>query len=253
MQEDFTQRQILEEYKKIVDSSYIVTETDLRGVITYVNETFVRISGYSQEELLGKSHNIVRDPSVPKETFKEMWQTIKSKKRWSGILPNRAKNGKRYIVDATIAPILDPDGTIIKYIAFRTDITQLLAQKQQELSSSIQKALLINQEDLLATIPLPSAIVDEASALLHVNKAFKQFFEQKMGKEDLLENYFVEKEGYISKDLIVDWKSCEFDACSMFNNKVLIELHGYKQEFLLHTKKLEENKFIVSLSPLAFE
>jgi len=251
VKEDFTQRQILEEYKKIVDSSYIVTETDLRGVITYVNETFVRISGYSREELLGKPHNIVRDPNVPKETFKEMWQTIKSKKRWKGILPNRAKNGKRYIVDVTIAPILDHDGAIIKYIAFRTDITQLLAQKQQELSLSVQKALLINQEDLLATIPLPSAIVNEDSTLLYVNKTFKQFFEQKMSQDDCLENYFIDKEGYISQGQIIDWKSCELDICSIFNKKVLIKVHGHEQEFLLHTKMLEEEKFIVSLSPLA--
>ena len=201
---------------------------------------------------MGKHHNIVRDPSVPKETFKEMWQTIKEKKRWNGILPNRAKSGQQYIVDATIAPILDQNGDVIKYIAFRTDITQLLAQKKQELSSSIQKALLINQEDLLATIPLPSAIVDKDSVIVYVNRAFEQFFEQKMQTEQKLEDYFVEEEGYIYKGLAVDWKSCELDACSMLNNKVLIELYGYQQEFLLHTKKLEENKFIVSFSPLTF-
>lgn len=81
MEISYTQNQVLNEYKKIVDSIYIVSETDPKGIITYVNDTFCKISGYSREELLGKPHNIIRDPSVPKETFKEMWDTIKSKKQ----------------------------------------------------------------------------------------------------------------------------------------------------------------------------
>ncbi len=116
---------ILHEYKDAVDESAIVTKTDSKGIITYVNDQFVNISGYSKDELLGNPHSMVRHPDMPASAFKDMWHTIKDlKKPWRGQVKNKRKDGSHYWVQAFIKPILDIDRNIIEYIAMRVDITE---------------------------------------------------------------------------------------------------------------------------------
>lgn len=122
---------LLAEYKKAVDLSNIVSKTNPKGVITYVNDKFCEISGYTRDELIGKPHNIIRHPDMPREAFKELWDTIKAKKSWNGVVTNMKKDGSQYIVDTTVIPILDVDGDVLEYIAIRHDITELEETKQQ--------------------------------------------------------------------------------------------------------------------------
>ncbi len=122
---------LLRQYEDITNKSSIVSKTDPKGVITYVNDKFCEISGYTKEELLGKPHNIVRHPDMPKSAFKDMWDTIKSKRIWSGIVKNRTKRGNSYYVKATISPILDGDGNIKEYIAVRHDVGEIISEKKQ--------------------------------------------------------------------------------------------------------------------------
>lgn len=117
---------LLEQYKDVVDRSSIVSKTDIRGRITYVNNKFCSISGYTREELLGKPHNIVRHPEMLKSTFKVLWETIQAKKPWEGIVKNRKKDGSSYTVEVVINPILDAEGNIVEYMALRNDITELI-------------------------------------------------------------------------------------------------------------------------------
>ena len=119
-------QKLLEDYKKAIDNSTIVSKTDKRGVITYVNQAFCDISGYSIDELIGKPHNIVRDPGLSKEAFRELWSTIKSGKTWTGQIPNLAKNRSTYWVDASISPIYDNEDNLVEYIAIRHDITEII-------------------------------------------------------------------------------------------------------------------------------
>jgi PAS domain S-box-containing protein len=121
---------LLNQYKEAIDRSSIVSKTDLNGRITYVNEAFCKISGYTQEELLGKSHNIVRHPDMPSSAFQAMWQSIQAKKPWDGVIKNRKKNGDAYYVQSYIHPILDEEGETAEYIAIRKDITELESYKQ---------------------------------------------------------------------------------------------------------------------------
>ena len=117
---------LLEEYKEVVDEFSIVSKTDKKGKITYANKAFCELSGYSQIELLGKNHNIVRHPDMPAAAFKDMWHTIKDlKQSWRGKVKNRKKHGAYYWVDALVKPILDVDGGIVEYIALRNDITEI--------------------------------------------------------------------------------------------------------------------------------
>jgi len=119
-------QKLLEDYKKAIDNSTIVSKTDKRGIITYANKAFCEISGYTSEELIGKPHNIVRDPSVPKEAFKELWNTIQDGKTWSGQIPNLAKDKSVYWVKASISPIFDDEDNLVEYIAIRHDITEII-------------------------------------------------------------------------------------------------------------------------------
>ena len=83
----------------------MVTKTNTKGIITFANKDFVEVSGFSEEELLGKNHNLIRHPDMPPIAFEIMWKTLKSGLPWRGIVKNRCKNGDHYWVDARIVPI----------------------------------------------------------------------------------------------------------------------------------------------------
>ena len=135
----------LEEYKLIIDKMVIVSKTDAMGVITYVNDHFINLSGYSEEELVGHSHNIIRHPDTPVAVFKEMWDTIIKNKVWQGTLKNRAKDGSTYYVKASIVPLLDEEQNILEYIGLREDITDIMEaniriEKEKRKAQEAEKA-----------------------------------------------------------------------------------------------------------------
>ncbi|RXJ83179.1 bifunctional diguanylate cyclase/phosphodiesterase [Arcobacter cloacae] len=121
---------LLEEYKKALDESSIVSKADLNGVITYVNDKFCEISGYTKEELIGRNHNIIRHPDTKKDFFTQLWNTINQKKTFKGIIKNKKKSGQAYYVDSTIIPILDKNNNIVEYIAIRNDISALFEKDE---------------------------------------------------------------------------------------------------------------------------
>lgn len=101
------------------DNEYIISETDSKGIITYASESFIRISGYSKDELLGKPHNIVRHPDMPRAAFKMVWDDIQTKGYWRGIVKNMTKSGDYYWVESTILRNVLNDGSIT-YFSIRT-------------------------------------------------------------------------------------------------------------------------------------
>jgi len=96
----------------------LISKTDTKGVITYCNDAFVAISGYSRAELIGKNHNIVRHPDMPPQAFKWLWDTLKAERPWRGMVKNLCKNGDHYWVRATVVPIIE-SGKIIGYVSVR--------------------------------------------------------------------------------------------------------------------------------------
>ena len=101
------------------EDTCIVSRTDIKGRITFINDDFVRISGYSEDELIGSPHNIVRHPDMPPEAYADLWNTLKEEKPWIGLVKNRCKNGDYYWVEAHASPIREGDH-VIGYMSVRT-------------------------------------------------------------------------------------------------------------------------------------
>lgn len=157
---DITQRKISEDifhvttnelinFKRAVDEHCLVSITDVNGKILYVNSRLCQISEYTEQDLIGKSHSVVNSYYHPKEFWKEMWDTIKGKNIWRGVIRNKTKTGKFYWVNATIFPLLDQNDKPYRFVAIRTDITNLKKseEKQKELNTSVN---LINEKLLSA-------------------------------------------------------------------------------------------------------
>jgi len=189
---------LLKQYKQAINSSLIVTITDLKGTIKYVNDNFCKISGYTREELLNKSHNIVRDPQNDSKIFREMWKTLLQKKVWQGVFPNLHKDGSRYYLSTTIVPLLNIDGNIVEFIALRENITQII-KYQKEINTEKQRfsKILDNQESIIV-------VLNEDEGVIEVNQKFYETFHFKT-LEEFKEKYFCicelfkEKEGFLKK------------------------------------------------------
>jgi aerotaxis receptor len=101
----------------------IVSKTDTKGRLTYVNPTFIDISGFTEQELIGKAHNIVRHPDMPAEAFADLWHTLKAGRSWRGMVKNRCKNGDHYWVEANVNPV-SSNGEITGYVSMRSRPTR---------------------------------------------------------------------------------------------------------------------------------
>ncbi len=108
---------------EVPENELIISRTDLKGIITYVNDTFAEISGYAPSELIGQPHSIVRHPDMPKSTFKEVWQSLEVGKSWSGFIKNIRKDRGYYWVEADISGIYK-DGKLVAYKSVRAPMRE---------------------------------------------------------------------------------------------------------------------------------
>lgn len=115
---------------EVPEDEFIISRTDLKGVITYVNEAFSDISGYKPEELVGQPHNVVRHYDMPKSVFKDLWETISQEKTWKGIVKNRRKSGGYYWVSAEVSGVYK-DGELKEYKSIRHPVSLEMKMKMQ--------------------------------------------------------------------------------------------------------------------------
>ncbi len=161
--------QQLKSYKEAMDVNSIVTISDIHGKIKYANDKFYEVTGFTKSEVIGKHHNIVRHPDEPKEVFEDMWSTILSGYIWHGKLKNLTKDGRTYIVQSAIVPVMDDKGEIQEFIATRYEITDIINKQEKIEKLLITDTLtgLYNRFHLNETI---SSAEDNASiALIDIN------------------------------------------------------------------------------------
>ncbi|MCD4758244.1 MAG: PAS domain S-box protein [Arcobacteraceae bacterium] len=187
---------LIEQLQEAIDQTTLVSKTDTKGNITYVNEAFVKISGFTKDELIGQPHKIVRDPSTSREVFRDMWKTIFAKKPWKGTITNRTKDGEQYTVDATIIPILNVSNKIVEFVAIRHDISELEKYKEI-LKDQLEDTSKSLKENINYTAQYEEAInnstavlkTDTNNTIIYVNEKFSRL------------------SGYSSKELI--GKNCK--------------------------------------------
>ncbi|MBU1658732.1 PAS domain S-box protein [bacterium] len=137
-------RRLLNSFDKYI----IASKTDINGKIIYVSKAYENISGYSREELIGHTQNITRHPDMPKETFRNLWQTIKSGKTWSGNIKNKTKDGGYFWINVIVSPDVDSKGEIVGYNAISENVTAAVAYKElsQTLENRVEEEIKKNNE-----------------------------------------------------------------------------------------------------------
>ncbi|WP_259015400.1 PAS domain S-box protein [Emticicia fluvialis] len=168
----------LSDYKYALDQAAIVAITDQKGRITYVNDNFCKISGYSESELIGKDHRIINSGYHSKEFIRELWTTIANGKVWKGEIKNKAKNGSYYWVDTTIIPFLNTEGKPTQYLSIRFDLTE---RKQTEQAVRERKRFLRNITD---NVPAMIAYWTTDFKCLFANNAYRTWFDKTIEEMD---------------------------------------------------------------------
>ena len=148
------------------ENELIISKTDARGKITYGNEIFIELSGYTEKELLNAPHNIIRHPEMPKVIFKLLWDTVKTGKEIHAYVKNLSKDGSYYWVFANITPSYDSSGNIIGYYSVRRKpsiraINDVIIPLYQELLNAERIGGVNNSQKLLSTILLKKGLAYE--------------------------------------------------------------------------------------------
>ncbi|WP_069637783.1 PAS domain-containing sensor histidine kinase [Campylobacter pinnipediorum] len=165
-----------EQYQYAIEASNIVSKTDINGIITFVNDEFCEMSGYTKQELIGKNHNIVRHPDVSQYVFKNLWDTILSKKVYKGITKNLTKDKKTIYLHTTISPILNSKGDIEEFVAIRHDTTKLIELNEQ----------LISQEQELKKLneSLETIVQEKTMELRVLNENLQDIIKSEVAKNE---------------------------------------------------------------------
>ncbi len=234
-------KNLIENFDKYV----IASRTDTKGIITYASKEFCKISGYKESELIGKPHNIVRHPDMPKEAFKELWESIKAGDTWIGEVKNLKKDGGVYWVKATISPSYDLEtGELLGYNAIREDITHQkevlsLSKKINDLLNNAGEGFLSFDSNLI----IENTLSKESLKLLGDEIAGKNIgkilYADDSKKRELFENIIgniISAGDDLSKEMILSLLENELS----FNDKI----------FNLEYKILDSDRFMLVIKDI---
>ncbi|QRM18724.1 PAS domain S-box protein [Dechloromonas sp. TW-R-39-2] len=184
----------------ITDQHRIVSKTDLKGRITYINKDFVEISGFSEQELIGQAHNIVRHPDMPEAAFADLWRDLKAGRPWIGLVKNRCKNGDHYWVEAHVSPVLE-DGQVTGYLSVRRRASQAAIEASHQAYQALREGrmpgktiahgklastgLLATWKDRLSHMPISLRFLLPSIAALLLVMAATTFFVGQQIKQQL--------------------------------------------------------------------
>lgn len=242
----------LNQYKKILDESTIVSKTDTDGVITYVNNQLCNVSGYTREELVGSKHNILRHTETSSSLYESMWRNISQKKIWKGTFKNLNKNGETYYVKGVIMPLLDDQGNIEEYISASINVTDIIEKEKIIKEQFLDELTSLNNKEALFH-RLKTSHITHYMALINIDRFsdINNYFGYDMGDQILiqfskkLDNVFPNHELYrVSGD--------EFAVIFSNDYNSLEELHEYIQKQLntleSHKYKVDDIEITLSIS-----
>ena len=244
----------LNAYQEAVDKATIVMVSDIHGIIKDVNENFCKATGYTEEEVIGQKHSLMRHPSTSDALYQDLWQTILAKKIWQGTFINQTKALTSLYHYTTIVPILDNQGEIVEFISIIQDLTQLYESNKKEAQHNIEQALQLKERDILKHIPFPSALISNELIFGEYNRLF----------EDMVMNHI--RENLLGKltshDLLLK-ELVTFEEMDVFTNIEAIKsywpyegditfkgtLHsvGEVQEVLVKVSYYYENLYLVCI------
>jgi len=239
---------LLNQYREAIDSSLIVTITDPEGIITYVNQNFCEISGYSLEETINRSHNLIRHPDTNSEYYKKLWQTIKNKEIWKSTIRNRKKDGSTYYVSMSIIPFLDIEGNIIQYVSIQEDITAKIISQQKLNAEKERTSIIFNHQESAVIISNKKSGIIEANQSFYNQFGFKNYQEFKKKHTCICELFQVE-EGYL-KQSTPDryWAEDIFENPKQVHRARIYNKFGELCTFRVHSRyiDLDSEKSILS-------
>ncbi len=244
---------LLSQYKNALDKSTLVSKTDTRGIISYANDRFCELSGYSKDELVGQPHSIVRHPDTPSSVFEQMWKQLKSKKIWTGMLQNRNKDGSSYYVHASIFPVMDKNGEVFEYLALREDLTaMILYEKSLEMGQQRLHQILDNQESIVA-------LTTEHGLVTFLNKKFFDCFDYTnldafLGEHNCICELYADEIGQ-NIGCGEDCHLSEFENSEdeILQQEYLLDKHGNVLTFRVRTKRIflnDEKMYISTLTDI---
>jgi diguanylate cyclase (GGDEF)-like protein/PAS domain S-box-containing protein len=232
----------------LVDENIIYSTTDLDGKIIQVSQAFCNISGYDKDELLGKSHNITRDPETPKAVYQKLWATIQSGKKWQGEIKNIHKNGSAYWLDTSISPIKNEEGETTGYTAIRHDVTD--KKHIEELSITDRLTQLYNRLKLDEIFAMKLAIAGRYNTPFSIIMIDIDYFKlvndtwgHQVGDDVLKEFSAILKNNARETDIVGRWGGEEFlilspgadlDGAIKLSEKLREKVSSFKFSFAGH-------------------
>lgn len=177
----------------VEQSPVAISITDLNANILYTNSCFSEVTGYSAEDIHGKNESVLSYKSTPLEVYRDLWQSLSEKKRWSGVLVNKRKDGSRYLAELLITPVQNDLGEVTHYLGIHRDITDVFALERQVAN---QKALI---ESVVDSVPAALAVIDAQGQVILDNQAYKKLVGDMHGDEPahaLLEEIAKHSPGY---------------------------------------------------------
>ncbi|MGB6019783.1 MAG: ATP-binding protein [Sulfurimonadaceae bacterium] len=230
---------LLSQYREAIDNTLIVTMTDPQGIITYVNKNFCKISGYSLEEALHHSHNIIRDPDTNPALYKKLWSDIKNKKIWKNTMRNRRKDGSSYYVSVNIIPFQDIHGEIISYMSIQEDITSKILGQQKLKAEQERTSIIFNHQESAVVIS------NKSCGLVEVNHSFCTLFGFKdlpdfKQKHSCICELFQAKKGYLKPSTPERyWAEVIFENPGQLHRALILDDKGEARTFKVNSRYID--------------
>jgi len=165
---------LINQYIEKIEQNNIVSKTDINGVITFVSDEFCRISGFKEEELIGKNHNLVRHPDVAVESYTKLWTTILNKETYKATVKNLSKTGETFYLNTIVFPLLDDNNDIYEFVAVRYDVTEAFTANEELKKRDLEFA------DLNST--LEEKVKKQTNELLELNKNLERRIQEEVNK-----------------------------------------------------------------------